>query len=389
MNVFIVPSWYPSREHPYTGIFFKEQARLLGREKANWKIGISLWGSHEERLLLRASRPIHSTLQAISKKPIKPFHQRLDENVVEFFTPAYTWTRKIKSGNIDGIEQANEQNLKDFIDYFGKPDIIHAHVAYPGGEIARRLSAKHQIPYVITEHMSPFPMGSFKKDFRSTLLPAYLSADRVLGVSNALVEALRSHGIKAQPTSNFIDDQFYQPDLSQKADVFTIAWVGRLEDQKQPNKMLKIASELLEQGVPFRLEMVGDGRLYKPLMKASRNLNDVISWTGALSSEEIRNVLQRAHVFVNTSAHENQPVSILEALSCGLPVISFDWEGANELIADQNGQLVKDEREMTQVLANMARNHSFDAHSIRTEFLNKWGSKKVIDELAEIYLTNK
>ena len=389
MNIFIVPSWYPSEDHPYTGIFFREQAKLLGRLCPDWKIGISLWGSHEEKLLLRASRPIHAVLQSISKKPLKPYHHRLSENVVEFFTPAYTWTRKIKSGNIEGIEQANEQNLKDYTDYFGKPDILHAHVAYPGGEVSRRLSAKFQIPYVITEHMSPFPMGSFRKDFKSTLLPAYQNAKAVLGVSDALVEALRSQGIKAQTTSNFIDDQFFTPDENQKADVFTIVWVGRLEDQKQPEKVLQVARKLHERNVKFQLEMIGYGRLFKKLENTFQDLNQQITWHGVLMAEEIRSVLQRAHVFVNTSAHENQPVSILEALSSGLPVVSFDWDGARELISDQNGRLVSDVDEMKQFLAEMTENYSIDAKTIRSNFLRKWGSEKVVEELAQIYFTSK
>ena len=48
----------------------------------------------------------------------------------------------------------------------GPADVIHAHVGFPGGAVARALSAEHGIPYVVTEHMSPFPLPALLRKSR-------------------------------------------------------------------------------------------------------------------------------------------------------------------------------------------------------------------------------
>ena len=102
MNIFVIPSWYTTEQFPTVGIFLKEQAELLANAKPEWDIGISLWGSHESSLWLKANQPLQSFIRLTSKFPIKPYDKQLSGNCVEIFHPAFTWSRKIKQGNIKG-----------------------------------------------------------------------------------------------------------------------------------------------------------------------------------------------------------------------------------------------------------------------------------------------
>ena len=125
MNILVIPGWYPSESNPVTGIFFPEQAMAIAGEFEDCNIGISTWGQNDDRLLLWAASPVKGLLKLLSKP--QPAIRNLRANLFEFYTPAYTWSRKLVKGNIRGIIKANEKNLQHFRDRVGNVDIIHAH----------------------------------------------------------------------------------------------------------------------------------------------------------------------------------------------------------------------------------------------------------------------
>jgi len=386
MNVFVIPSWYPSEAFPSTGIFFREQSRLIAQYRPDWKIGIGLWGSHEPKLWLKASRPLDNLFRAGGKLPLKQRDNMLETNCVEFFTPAFTWTRKLKRGNLKGITEAVEQSLQRHIAYFGKPDLIHAHVAYPAGAIAQALAETHQIPFVITEHMSPFPMPSFRADFRKTLVPPLKAANQVLAVSDALIKRLGEFDIEAKKVSNFIDDSFFVPGIY-SSDKLKIVAIGRLEEQKNYPVMLE-ALRLLKEGIAeFEVKIIGTGFQEKSLKRNAMKLRlDKIEWLGECNQEQVRETLQQSTVLINTSHHENQPVAMLEAMACGVPVISFAWAGAEELILPGLGEVVRsDSLVLAERLQSLANENPYSQESVRKAFETNFGTKKVIGELEEVY----
>ena len=383
MNVLIIPSWYPSEKYPSTGIFFKEQAQLLARHRPDWSVGISIWGSHDPRLWLRWFQPLNSLLKFGSKPVVKQKDTLLESNCVEFLSPAFTWTRKWRDGNIKGILEANEQNLKRHIDYFGKPDIIHAQVTYPGGYIAKHLSEIHDIPYVITEHQSPFPMASLKKLLTTRLIPTLKSANKVFGVSRALVDQLSSHGVDANYMANFIDDLFFSPKKSENNPPTLIA-VGRLEEQKNYPLMLQALAGV-QQKHPFHLKIVGEGPLRKKLSRHASQLRLSAEWLGECHREDVKHHLQSADIFINTSLHENQPVAILEALACGLPVVTTPWSGADEIIHPDIGVISSDwaPESFSQVLSDSF--NKFTASEVRAYFDEHFATDKTIAQLESAY----
>lgn len=382
MKVFIIPSWYPSAEFPSTGIFFREQALIIAKKRPNWSVGVCLWGSHEPKLWVKFFRPLEAVMKLVSRKG-KSFDEQFAQNGTSFFTPAFTWTRRWRDGNIYGITEACEQNLHRFILHFGKPDIIHAHVAYPAGMIAWRLSEKYQIPFVITEHQSPFPMPSFRKDYPKYILPPLQNAQSVMSVCGALADKMADFGVSSQVAGNFIDDDFFTPGNQPGSGLKMIA-VGRLEPQKNYSALLNALKMLQDSGVDFEMRIVGSGSQEKILKKNAERLElSNLQWAGERDSAEIRDFLQQSSLFINCSHHENQPVAILEAMACGLPVISYDWAGASELIKPNLGLVVQSTPE---ALATGIRTFEKSSKStVRSGFEEFHGSEKQVLRLEEVY----
>ena len=73
MNVFFVPSWYPSKNDPLVGQFFKDQAIGLTKAFPNLNIGVSIWGQNDERLLLWGREPFKSMGKVIKQHSIYKF----------------------------------------------------------------------------------------------------------------------------------------------------------------------------------------------------------------------------------------------------------------------------------------------------------------------------
>ena len=77
MNVFFVPSWYPSKNDPLVGHFFKDQAIGLTKTFPDLNIGVSIWGQNDERLLLWASEPFKSMGKVINQNSIQETYPTL------------------------------------------------------------------------------------------------------------------------------------------------------------------------------------------------------------------------------------------------------------------------------------------------------------------------
>ncbi|MGP4078964.1 glycosyltransferase [Pseudalkalibacillus sp. R45] len=99
---------------------------------------------------------------------------------------------------------------------------------------------------------------------------------------------------------------------------------------------------------------IGNGPLWDQLNElATEKLPTNVEWEflGFMNNAQIRTYYQQTPVdlFMNVSASEGVPVSIMEAFSCGIPVVATDVGGTSELVNDQNGKLLEKEASPEQI----------------------------------------
>ena len=393
MNVFLIPSWYPSPTDPLPGIFFKEQAMALSRQFPDIRIGVSTWGQNDERLLLWAGRPLQSLSKLIFKsKPKSSIKIYQDGNVIEYLTPTYTWSSKLFHGNMKQIIQSNLLNLKEFQHANGKVDIIHAHVGFPGGYIARELSEIHKIPYIITEHMSPFPHNCFKSGdglLDKRLMMAYTGSSGNIAVSKALASQMKNHGIpRITIIPNLVEDEMFKSISPKNENVsFTFFALGRMVPQKGIDILLKAFSALKTRAV---LRIGGDGEYlhtYKNLAKKLQ-IEDKIEWLGELNRKQALHEFQHCDAFVLPSRHESMGVVFAEAMACGKPVIGTICGGPEEFINESNGYLIEPENEnmLAEAMENMIQNHNrFDSEYIRQQCSSRFSPEVICRQIMNVY----
>ncbi len=124
--------------------------------------------------------------------------------------------------------------------------------------------------------------------------------------------------------------------------------VGRLDPIKGFTHLLDACAELTRRGLRFRCLIVGEGPLRASLEQqvARLGLAGVVELPGAQQQERVRELLQRAAVFVLPSVvtpsgdRDGIPVALMEAMACGLPVVSTRVSGIPELVEDERGGLL-------------------------------------------------
>ena len=393
MNVFVIPSWYPEPSRgSLGGVFLAEAAEALARHVPGLNVSVSLWGQGD--LELSSARLRAWASQRARASRARTARRQVLENLVEYFKPVWTWRYAWAKGNLAGVVQSNRENLARASAERGRMDVIHAHVSFPAGEVAMRLSRESGIPYLITEHMGPFPFRHLLR--RGELVPEVReplrAAARVTAVSRALARAIRERaGVEAVVVPNGVDGDWFSPAPGPLArhEGYTFLSVSSLTPAKGVGDLLA-AFARLGPAVPARLRVVGAGTHAAEFRALAGRLGVAarVTWLGAVGRETVRDEMRACDAFVLASHHESFSVVLAEAIACGKPVLATRCGGPEDIVDGTNGELVPvgDVIALAGALQRFAgRERAFDAAAIRAGFEARFSAVVVARRFAELY----
>ena len=139
--------------------------------------------------------------------------------------------------------------------------------------------------------------------------------------------------------------------------------VGRFVEKKAPLKTIQAFERIADHHPQARLEMVGGGPLLERCRHyvRDRGLGDEIKFHGTRGSNFIQDAMGRASFFIQHSVEasdgqtEGLPVSILEAMASGLPVVSTRHAGITEAVKDGQTGFLVDEHDITGMASRISR----------------------------------
>lgn len=188
---------------------------------------------------------------------------------------------------------------------------------------------------------------------------AYLLSDKVITVSNTakndLVENLKIPENKITVIYNFVDfnniNKYQKQSYELKNATAKIVSVGALSERKDYKTALKVAKILSDRQITFQYFILGRGEEKEELEKLVKDygLSDKIIFKGILS--DLYEFMSSCDIYLNTSRWETFGLSVVEALSIGLPVVSCDRTGVYEVI-EENKYGFFAERENLEKLAD-------------------------------------
>jgi len=126
----------------------------------------------------------------------------------------------------------------------------------------------------------------------------------------------------------------------------SILWVSRFIKLKHPEIVIDLAKKLRNEGVRFRLEMIGIGPLEKEIRESiiNNNLTSFITISGSMSPEEVRLRMERSSIFIFTSdRHEGWGAVMNESMNSACAVVACDSIGSVPflIVEGENGYTYK------------------------------------------------
>lgn len=235
-------------------------------------------------------------------------------------------------------------------------DVIHLHSSKAGflGRIVSFLLGKSK-KTIYTPHAISFLCLDVSPKKRKIFIWmerfASFFGGKIVACSQSEKEAIEEQGIK---NVTFINNGIKKLQIEKKvntSDKTTIISVGRLSIQKNPKLFNDIALEFID-NPNIQFIWCGDGELKSELTSPN------IKCTGWIERKELENYLVNADIYLSTSLWEGLPLSVLEAMSIGLPVVLSDCVGNRDLVED-NGVLYNNKIEAIKIINDFRENNKW------------------------------
>lgn len=395
MNIFVIPSWFPSKDHPISGVMIKEQTEAFCRFYPSVNIGISVWGQQEEAYLLWIRDHVKN-LKKLIFSDTSHYSKSILPNLKIYSTPTFTWSRKLLAGNFKNVVKANLNNLEAFEREFGSVDVIHAHVGFPAGLIAMEVAKKTGKPYCLTEHMGPFPWPHTKNRHGKMLKyykQPYLEAAMNIAVSPYQATLMEQNEIKnVAVIPNFVNENLFFPKPAEQspAKEFSFFSMSFIAPNKGTDVLIHAAHILLQRHkkISFRVGGAGPFLSYCQALATRLGVASHFTWLGVTDRETAIREFQQCDAFVLPSQYESMGIVYVEAIACGKPIVATQCGGPETIVNPQNGVLVEINNPsalaegMEQVMLSRSK---YDYKIIRSSFLEKYSVQAVAPQLLELY----
>jgi len=203
--------------------------------------------------------------------------------------------------------------------------------------------------------------------WRRTAIPTIRLADILVVPSEYLVRVFDQFGLKAQAIYNVIDtDRFRFRDRVPPRPIFLCN--RNLEAHYGVDRVLRAFSIIQEQLPDATLNIVGDGSQRRSLEALAQELClRNTTFGGQVDPASIADSYDAADIYLNGSEIDNQPLSLLEAFACGLPIVTTDAGGIPDIVTNgKTGMIVPrgDYRQMAERAMQLLRDVSLTRHLV-------------------------
>ncbi|WP_244098383.1 glycosyltransferase [Burkholderia ambifaria] len=273
------------------------------------------------------------------------------------------------------------------------PDVVHLHSSFAG--FLGRLSTLFALPKAAFFY-SPHCISFMRRDISGAKRMAFVGLEWIACVRKCLYVACsesEGHAIRAwlrQPVvvvENAVSDT-RSPQRSGDAERPTdeppcVVTVGGIRAQKNPELFARIAHGMRARGTRF--VWIGDGDAAEKARLAEAG----VEVTGWLPRDEVARQLERADVYLSTSSWEGMPVSVIEAMLAGRPVIVSDCAGNVDVVRHlQTGLIYATASDAIAWLERLAGDDALRRELARRasrEARQRFGEERLFGELAPLY----
>ncbi|WP_372744883.1 glycosyltransferase [Lutibacter sp.] len=364
------------------GTFFWEQAGIL---TDNYNVKICVF----KRILIGRKKYYFGNNKITYSKEFTP-------NNIELVTFQYPHVEKFsKSRN---LEIYNDFVTRSFNDVYENIDLIHAQCVFNAGIEAFFIYNKFKIPFVLTEH-NQFSLRHKSIEQQQLIQEVLEKSKEILVVSDDKAKQFIANGFFYDflNVGNLVNSTlFNSTERIKKGDVFNLITIGAHHPIKNQSFILnalkivddKISHQIVFTWIGFSGWGVDKRNEVEELISTYNFKNIVVDLEPKLNREQVSIKLKQADLFLFSSLSEGMPVSVLEALACGVPVCSTNCGGVDEVINKNNGLIVKINAYQCMadyIVKAINKDIEFDNKIISEELLSNFGEEPFKERIERIY----
>jgi glycosyltransferase involved in cell wall biosynthesis len=320
-HILFISHSYPTEEQPWQGAFVEEMVKAVARAGARCTVlaPIPVHKPGLERPVPRADEPQPS--EEVMIKVLRPSYLSLSSKKIGGYNSF--------QGTLFFFQRAIRRVLRQLDE---KPDVVYGHFLYSGGASAVRIGMEQKIPSFVGVGESSFwsvaPLGvdRAQRDFRHVT-----GAIAVSSVNKRKLKAeLNIPEKKIRVFPNGVDLARFSPRNKRKSraacglpqDSFIAAFVGHFDERKGADRLTEATRRLEGVGVVC----AGSGSL--------RPAGPQVLFADVLPHADVPSFLSAADVFVLPTRAEGCCNAVIEAMACGLPVITSEGDFMDDIVND-------------------------------------------------------
>jgi glycosyltransferase involved in cell wall biosynthesis len=334
----VLSSLFPSAAQPTAGLFIRERMFRVARRVPLVVVSPQPWFPFQG--IIRLVRPRYRPATASDE---------VQEHIEVYFPRFIAFPGILRA--LDGFSMAlcclpTFRRLHRTFRF----TLIDAHFAYPSGYAASLLGRWFGVPVTITLRGTE-PSHLRRRAIRGSVVRALQRASRVFAVSDSLRQIAVGLGVPAAKTrvvGNGVDLTKFRPiprqiarsQLGIPGDATVLVSVGGLVERKGFHRVIDTMPDLLERFPKLRYLIVGgpgpEGDISAELHAQIKRLGleRSVILLGTIAPERLNVPLSAADAFVLATRNEGWANVFLEAMACGLPVVTTNVGGNAEIVRD-------------------------------------------------------
>lgn len=366
LHILFLNSWYPSRVLPTNGDFIQRHAKAVSLKH---KVSV---------LHIITDKNLEKDIEIVFEK------QNELESYIAYIKPV---KNSLKKGLL--FFKAYKKILKKI----GNFDLVHLNTLYPFGVFALHLKWFYKKPFIISEHWTGYHLPQSKEiSFYQKSISKIItkSSSFICPVSNNLGDAMQKLRFKGnyQRVPNVVNTEIFVPKEVNRGE-FTILHISSMVDEhKNISGIVRVISKLQKHIPKFKIKFIGAPATNMQLLAKKLAINpEFFEFIDQIPQPDIVGHLQQAHGLLLFSNYENLPCVILEAFSCGIPVISTDIGGIKEYFPTEFGFLIerKNENELLEKILDLYNKPVVNTEKMHNYAVTNFSQDTIAESFSNLY----